>query len=149
MHAVAYIRGLSPSDLAQIRECLHREASRRGLEIVSEYVDIGPVGFGRMSGWRRLKRELAARRERALRTTLLVRKLSDLPVPLTGLREIVESATILTVEGGDLDGLARFLALAHEIEREHHRERIRFSIHVARQFKAVGRPRRGAHRQDQ
>lgn len=136
--ALVYARTLAPNDLADSVDVLSREARARGYEVIGEYCDVGPPGFGRMSGWRRLVRSVRD----GVGEVVFVRSLKDFPVPLTGLLSIAEKADIVSIEDGDLDGLSRFLSLAHEVEAHHRRERVRFSVWVARGIKAVGRPRK-------
>jgi hypothetical protein len=134
--AVLYVRGLTPGDLVRLCEDARRRAQDLGFDIVAEYTDIGPAGFGRMSGFRKLKRDLARSEERVV---VLVPRWSTLPCGPEHLDGLIERAEWRALEEGHvaLDDIIREVVMW---KREHHRERVRFAVFVARGLKAIGRP---------
>lgn len=131
--AVIYARGLVPEETTE-RLKKARAYAEPHYEIAGEFFDTGPCGFGRMSGWRRLLSAV-----RAEHYVVVVNDLAEFPVSLPMLKRLLDNSDIVTQEG-KLDGLRDFIFLAEKIERIHQKERVRFSLRVAREIKRIGRP---------
>jgi|GEM_PF-4320413 len=141
MKAILYIRALTQDELESAREEALQHARAFGFTVVSEYADVGPAGFGRMSGFRRLCRYLARAEERPI---VLVPRWSTIPVGPEHLGAIIERAEWRALENGDA-GLASIVRSVVRWKREHCRERVRFAVRVARALKHVGRPKKTKH----
>lgn len=140
--AVIYARALTAEEVAERLDRLRLHCQGR-YELLADFSDVGPCGFGRMSGWRRMLRHLTTMSEPVV---VVVDRIEDFPVSLMELHSLVARCRIETVSGMELDGLARLLQLAQEVDRAHRREKVRFSLRVARMIKRVGRPRKEKRR---
>lgn len=139
--SIVYARGVTPDETANRLQASRSFAEAKKFEVVAEMTDTGPCGFGRMSGFRRLLKMLKDNGG----MTVVVGSLAEFPVPLHQMSKLFAHGEIICIDRA-IDGLADFLALAEEIDRAHRKERVRFSLRIAREIKRLGRPRKERRR---